>query len=176
MAEYTPRLNSDGMQGNPYWYSDNPFYQSGYGLPNCTCYAWGRWYEISGVRPNLCTGNAEEWWNYNDGYERGSTPQLGAIICLANGPYSGLGHVAVVEEINGDNITFSNSAYGGGYFYLKTGTAANGYGYSEYNFQGFIYNPEEPIPPIPPTPARKHKKLPIYMYGRNWYKRSIGRR
>lgn len=155
MAEYTPRLNSDGMQDNPYWYSLNPFYQAGYGLPNCTCYAWGRWYEITGERPRLSTGNAEDWFGYTaDGYERGSVPQLGAIICFADGPYSGAGHVAVVEEINGDRVTFSNSAYGGGYFYLKYGTASNNYGYeTEYRLQGFIYNDSEPVPPQPPTPT-----------------------
>lgn len=38
---FVPRLTSDGMQGNPYWYSRNPFYLAGYGLPNCTCYAFG---------------------------------------------------------------------------------------------------------------------------------------
>lgn len=37
---YVPRLNSDDIQGNFHWYSENPFYQSGYGMPNCTCYAW----------------------------------------------------------------------------------------------------------------------------------------
>lgn len=37
---YTPRLTSDGIVDNFHWYSDNPFYQSGYGMPNCTCYAY----------------------------------------------------------------------------------------------------------------------------------------
>lgn len=36
---FTPRLNSSGMLNNPKWYSENIFYQAGYGLPNCTCYA-----------------------------------------------------------------------------------------------------------------------------------------
>ena len=40
-GEYIPRLTRDGMRGNPYWYSRNPFYQYNVGLPNCTCYAWG---------------------------------------------------------------------------------------------------------------------------------------
>lgn len=37
---FTPRLDSTGMLNNPKWYSENPFYQSGYGLPNCTCYSY----------------------------------------------------------------------------------------------------------------------------------------
>lgn len=44
---FNPRLNYNGMLNNFYWYSDNPFYQSNYGLPNCTCYAYGRFWEIS---------------------------------------------------------------------------------------------------------------------------------
>ena len=40
---YEPRLTKSGMLNSIYWYSDtNPFYPTGYGLPNCTCYAWGR--------------------------------------------------------------------------------------------------------------------------------------
>lgn len=43
---FTPRLTDEGILNNFHWYSDNPFYQSGYGMPNCTCYAWGRFWEI----------------------------------------------------------------------------------------------------------------------------------
>lgn len=155
MAEFTPRLNSLGMVGNPYWYSRNPFYTAGYGLPNCTCYAWGRRYEITGKRPTLSLGNAETWYGYKDGYPRGNSPALGAVICFADGPYSGLGHVAVVEKIDSDTgiVTFSNSAYRGSYFYTVSGTRANNYGYSAgYKFQGFIYLDDEPIPPPDPDP------------------------
>ena len=142
---YIPRLNRNGMENNPYWYSMNPFYQSGYGLPNCTCYAWGRWWENSDVdhdysnRPNLCLYNAAEWYYYNDGYDRGQTPALGAVICFTGG-YDGAGHVAVVEQIFDDHIVTSNSAYGGRYFYLATVTLS-GYWVSGYNFVGYIYNP-----------------------------------
>lgn len=37
---FTPRLTDQGIMNNFHWYSDNPFYQSGYGMPNCTCYAY----------------------------------------------------------------------------------------------------------------------------------------
>lgn len=36
MADFYPRLTDAGMRGNRLWYSDNPLYQAGYGLPNCT--------------------------------------------------------------------------------------------------------------------------------------------
>lgn len=145
---FVPRLTKSGIVGNPYWYSRNPFYLAGFGLPNCTCYAFGRWWEIADIDrnysnyPNLCTGNAEDWWAYNDGYQRGSTPQLGAVICFADGPYSGDGHVAIVEQINPDNsIVTSNSAYGGQFFYTQTLYPPNYLPAAGYVFQGFIYNP-----------------------------------
>lgn len=164
MADFVPRLTDDGMRGSKYWYSTtNPFYPN-HGLPNCTCYAWGRFWEISDVVPHLPTGNGEDWWGAVSGYKTGNTPALGAVICLANGPYSGLGHVAIVEVINEDgSITTSNSGYGGAYFYTrKGGTASNNWGYPEYDFQGFIYNPEQPIPPTP-TPTN-YRKMPLYYY------------
>ena len=149
IVTFVPRLTSDGMVGSPYYYSLNPFYNAGYGLPNCTAYAWGRFWEESDPDrtyanpPTLSTGNAEDWWAYTaDGYERGQTPQLGAVICFADGPFSGDGHVAIVEEIlpNGD-IVCSNSAWGGSYFYLTTLHPPYYLPASGYIFQGFIYNP-----------------------------------
>ena len=154
---FEPRLNSNGINGNPYWYSRNPFYLAGYGLPNCTCYAWGRFWEIADIdrdysnRPTLSTGNAEDWFGYTgDGYERGNEPRLGAIICFADGPFSGDGHVAVVEQINDDgSIVTSNSAYGGEYFYTQTLHPPYYLPASGYVFQGFIYNPYAGISPSP---------------------------
>lgn len=167
VVNFTPRLNDDGILNNPYWYSRNPFYLAGYGLPNCTCYAWGRFWEISDPneeyinRPNLSTGDAGQWFAYTqDGYERGQTPKLGAVACFSDNR-GGAGHVAIVEEIanNGDIVT-SNSAYGGQYFYLSNLSASNGYNTTNYTFQGFIYNSYvAPTPPIPPTP-------PIYKKNR----------
>ena len=147
---FVPRLSSSGMMGNPYWYSRNPFYLAGYGLPNCTCYAWGRAFDLLDTNrdysnpPTLSTGNAEDWYGYTqDGYERGSTPRLGAIACWADGPFSGDGHVAVVEEIDPDTgvITCSNSAYGGRYFYITHLSPPNYLPAAGYVFQGFIYIP-----------------------------------
>lgn len=158
VCDFVPRLNSNGMQGNPYWYSENPFWQSGFGLPNCTAYAWGRAYEIIGDRPNLSVGNANQWWDYNLNnsiYESGQTPQLGAIACYYYNPG---GHVAVVEQINSDgSIVISQSGYSSRiYFWLDTAYASNDYKPSWLSgaFQGFIYLPGSchVITPTPPTP------------------------
>ena len=78
-----------------------------YTIPNCVGYAWGRFYEIIGEKPSLCTANAETWYDYNDGYSRGTEPVEGAVICwqcgkIGNDPeVSGNdeGHVAIVERV-----------------------------------------------------------------------------
>ena len=180
---YTPRLTSDGIQDNPYWYSRNPFYLAGYGLPNCTCYAWGRFWEISDPnvqyenRPTLSTGNAGQWWGHTqDGYQRGQYPELGAVICFDRPGYAG--HVAIVEEIyeNGDVLT-SNSAVRSTYFYTRIYYKSNGYNFGSYRFQGFIYNPYVDPSPTPPTPTPSWqpsgKKFPWFIYFQRW--RRFGR-
>ena len=133
---------------NAYYYADNPFYKSGYGLPNCTCYAFGRFWEIKGGdMPSLSWNNAEDWWGHTgDGYRRGAVPKLGAVICWRKGAVGedadGAGHVEVVEAINSDGtIVTSGSAYGGYMFRRKTRTPSANWDGGDYIFQGFIYNP-----------------------------------
>lgn len=146
MTKFVERTTAPS-KSSKYYYSDNIFYTSGYGLPNCTCYAWGRFYELSGQKPKLCTRNAENWYNYTeDGYKRGKTPKLGAVIVWSKGVIGkggdGAGHVAIVEKIYDDgSILTSNSAYSGTLFYTKK--ISNTYALSGYNFEGFIYNPVE---------------------------------
>lgn len=141
---FTPRLSAPSYS-NKYYYSLNRFYKSGYGLPNCTCYAWGRFYEILGSEPKLSLSNAENWWAHKDGYERGQTPRLGAVICWRKGKAGngadGAGHVGIVEAISKTKITVSMSAWGGTRWYLRTFTIGK-YSYNGFTFQGFIYNPK----------------------------------
>lgn len=166
MAEiqtYTPRLNDNGMMNNPYWYSLNPFYQSGYGLPNCTCYAWGRRYEITGKPPVTSLGNADTWFDFAvaNNQKTGQVPLLGSIMVwkYTGSQANGGGHVAIVEEINGSTLTTSNSAWGGAYFYADILTPP--YEWASFTqFQGFIYL-DDAIQP--PTPFIKNK-MPIWMY------------
>lgn len=118
---------------------------------------------------NLSRANAELWYGFTaDGYQRGSTPKLGAVICW-HSTRSG-GHVAIVEEIkpNGDIVT-SNSAYSGSYFYMKTLSPRNNYYMgSAYTFQGFIYNPTDfdDNPPSPTPGQQKTKRFPWVLYAR----------
>ena len=144
---FVPRLDTQTptpMANNPWWYStDNPFYAAGYGMPNCTCYAYGRFAEIAGqFIPALSGfyGDAKQWYDGTTALPKGQTPQLGACCCWGSRSGSYGGHVAVVEQIlpNGDIVT-SNSAYNGTYFYTQTVTASSGYyiGYhgGDYYFQ-----------------------------------------
>lgn len=174
---FTPRLDADGIEGSFYYYSQNPFYQSGYGMPNCTCYAWGRFWEISDTtgdgsnKPTLPTSDAGRWFAQVSGYETGTTPKLGAVICWSDNT-GGAGHVGIVEKIedNGD-IVVSQSAWQGTFFWTNTKSADDGYSYNHYTFQGFIYNPhvttggggsgptpEEPETPYYPVAFRKKRK------------------
>ncbi len=120
---------------------------SGSTLPNCVGYAWGRWTEILGETHDLSNRNAELWWgNTGDGYERGQTPRVGAVVCWSKGAVGngsdGAGHVAIVEEVYEDgSILISESAYSGANFY--TNILSKGYNMSGYSFQGFIYLPIE---------------------------------
>lgn len=186
---YTPRLSRVGMEGSQWWYSSgNWFWANGYGLPNCTCYAYGRWGEILGAFENLPLRNAG-WW-YTDWrsqpYQHGlptDPPALGAIMCWHSptNPDTYRGHVAIVEVIhsNGD-VTISQSGYPSPYFWTTRLSPSNGYlaswmrqGGRDYVFQGFIYLPGEPVPPPeppgpeppgpePPTPTTTHK-MPLWM-------------
>lgn len=120
-------------------------------LPNCVGYAWGRFSEIMGKASKLSTSNAEDWWGHtSDGYERGQTPKLGAVICWSKGKVGyqyddGAGHVAIVEKINADGsiVTSESGWQSSTLWWTKTRYNSDGnWGASSaYKFQGFIYNP-----------------------------------
>lgn len=145
---FIPRLASDGMYGSPWYYTSNIFYNSGYGLPNCTCYAWGRVAEINGAIPDLPTGNAGGWYDANmktGTYSYGQEPELGAVAVWHYNGTMDSGHVAVVEQINEDgSIIMSNSGYSNRvYFYITEYSSMeevkNGKGLRSCVFKGFIY-------------------------------------
>lgn len=151
MSKYIPRLTAPGTDDKNWIHINYGGYNSCLYignkscLPNCVGYAWGRWRELLGKTPNLSRSNAENWWGTKDGYERGQTPKLGAVICWRKGKAGvgsdGAGHVAIVEQVNADgSIITSNSAYNGTRFYLKTIKPPYELGGS-YAFQGFIYIP-----------------------------------
>lgn len=136
--------------------ADNPYYRTdgynrcieisgGSALPNCCGYAYGRFMEECGITEcNLSRRDAENWYPNQDGYERGSVPKVGAVICWRKGetenPNDGRGHVAIVEEIYSDgSILVSQSNYSGARF--ETKILPYPYQISGQILQGFIYNP-----------------------------------
>lgn len=135
---FTPPANYDY-----HYYSDNPFSWSGNGLPNCTCYAYGRIYEIMDCKPDVYRHNAKQWFDYNKDnhiYPYGYKAKLGAIAV-----YNGImtdengetyGHVAVVEDYDDETYTVSESNYGGEYFLTETFTYEND---THGGLIGFIY-------------------------------------
>ena len=140
---YKSRLKAPAPN-NVLWKKKNPYFRAGYGLPNCTAYVYGRWYELMGKEPKLSLANAGDWHKHKDGYERGNTPRLGAVICYAKigGEAQGKGHVAIVEKINPDgSIVIGESGYKK--FRFRTMTLKPPYTYfTGYKLQGFIYCPK----------------------------------
>ena len=153
MSIYKPRLSAPSTTDKNWIKSTKGGYNycieisNGSCIPNCVGYAWGRWREILGSFHKLSRGNAENWWlNTGDGYERGQTPRLGAVMCwrkgVAGNGNDGAGHVAIVEKISADGktVTTSESSYGGARFE----NVVRSYPYAlggNYAFQGFIYLP-----------------------------------
>lgn len=142
IEEYTPRLSAPKADNLCYYSQENIFYAADYGMPNCTCYAWGRAYEITGEKPELSPYDACTWYDYNaenEIYDYGKTPVEGAIACWAYAD-GGPGHVAVVEEVTEDSVLLSNSAYNGTEFYMDTVPADNpSQDRDGWIFQGYIY-------------------------------------
>lgn len=145
---FIPRTEAPSERNACYYSNENPFYAAGYGMPNCTAYAWGRFYEILGSIPKLSTADAGQWFgNTSDGYKRSQNPQEGAVICWSNPGEAG--HVAIVEKIIDDKtIKISESAWGGfidgdDWKYSTITKSGNSWNYSgSFVFQGFIYNPK----------------------------------
>ena len=149
MTNFRPRLtvpsNDDPNYTRPAYGGRNncipgsPEAWPGSVLANCVGEVHGRWWEILGHDPGLCPYDAKYFWTYNDGYNRGSEPKLGAIICFD----ATRGHVAVVERIiDADTIVTSNSAYQQTIWYTQTLRRANNWTWnSAFTFQGFIYLP-----------------------------------
>lgn len=132
---FEPRFIAPSKGSKFYYSSDNIFHAAKFGMPNCTAYAWGRIYELTGIRfmkllrsANCWAEDAKKW--YPERVE--ATPSLGSVVCWD-------GHVAVVEYIraNGD-IVCSNSAWKGTEFYLTEHSKAGGWAWKDKKAQCFI--------------------------------------
>lgn len=138
----TPRDHAP-LRSNSFYFSNwNIYYAAGFGMPNCTAYAYGRSYERLGEKPRLSSHNAGEWWfeNIANGwYAYGSKPRVGAVACWDKWDQN-QGHVAVVEKIDGGRVTLSESGYQS-FMFRTTEMAADSSDYltGGYRFLGYIY-------------------------------------
>lgn len=180
---YVPRLSQvtpTNMWQNPCWYSSlNGFYTRGNGLPNCTCYAYGRATELNSGNPVpglTTTGDAGSWYNRSAVSLRAGNNandvQLGDILVFgATSNAHPHGHVSVVEEIHREAsrpyIKVSESGYRrpltsyppsmSWYFHVGTHYIDTGfrdgwirsYGYYLAGILRFLADPGSPSYPIP---------------------------
>ena len=142
--KFIPRTTAPSKNDENYYSNKNEYYKNGYGMPNCTAYAYGRVLELLGYIPSgLYYGDAENWYDGTKNLEKGQTPKLGAIACYRSGKThnssDGAGHVAIVEKIDDDTFECSNSARKGTNFYMTKGYDTK----NNKTFQGFIYLPVE---------------------------------
>ena len=154
LSGFTPRFNAPSQDEYYYSAEGNLYTEYGWPMPNCAAYAWGRVYEITGVKPTVNPGHAKTWFG-TGGYETGWEPALGAVMCWNGGS---MGHVAVVEAINDDGtVVISESHSSGGYFNTAV-IRADG---SDYvGFQGYIYTNGLPVPRPTPQPQPEPQPAP----------------
>ena len=170
---YVPRTSiyiPNDMHTNPVYNQWNIYDQIGWGIwannGNCTAYSWGRFWEPANPTsatdnpPTLSPYYANTWWEYNDGYNRGAIPKLGAVACWYDNaaPTDG-GHVAIVEKLYDDG-SYDISESGLHAFIFQYTHITNNYYGPTYDFKGFIYNPN-----ADPTPGGNMKKW-LMMAGR----------
>lgn len=87
------------------------------GNANCTAYVWQRTYDKLGISlPGW--GNAQDWYYNakNQGYPVSDTPKANYIVVYGKTSNNASpGHVAYVESVSGNKMTFSEGGYKGGY-------------------------------------------------------------
>ncbi len=140
---YVPRLEAPSYYNEYYFSRANTYYASGYGMPNCTAYAFGRTYEILESEPRLSIRDAGCWWYDNidmHAYDYGQEPRLGAVACWDNYDES-TGHVSVVEEIREDGSVLLSESSWSGYLFdtFEIDTEGKCKYTSSMRFLGYIY-------------------------------------
>jgi surface antigen len=138
--------NVQPLKDNKYYGRPDPFISSGYGMfqnnGNCVDYAYCRYREEQqdmNASNNLPTSNAYNWYAEakKRGFKVGTTPKLGAIGVFGI-PAKKIGHVAVVEEIIGNKVKYSSSAWKKYIFKTKTLNIGAKWGIN-YPLIGYIY-------------------------------------
>lgn len=145
-SQYYIKTSAGGLNPFPNGNQDGVDPPKGSALPNCTSYAYGRVYEVSGSEPGgLPRCGAAGWWAAATCAKDTKTPKVGAIACWQ-------GHVAYIESIQGDTVTITDShAYHqksmndlldqpGMLYSTQTWPISKLYQpYGGHKFQGFLY-------------------------------------
>lgn len=124
-----------------FYTSKNPYYNSGFGLPNCTCYALGRVYETSGLCPSwrgnpyINSSKNISIWNLKDDFKKSQSPKVGSVAIFESG---NTGHIAFIEEIKANgNILISESSFGDYNYKKRTLSKSNNYKHPYGKLVGF---------------------------------------
>jgi len=105
-------LKAEAAATEPNWYGGaytagvNVYAMSSW-FGQCTWYAWGRAYELTGIKLP-CRDDAHKWYSIaaNNGYSVGAEPAENAIAVWSSGSS---GHVAYVEAVSGENVIISQA-------------------------------------------------------------------
>ena len=134
---------------------EDGYYAQSYGTTKNGSYAWGRFSEILHSECDLSKNAPRTWYPCKeDGYERGTVPALGAVMCYTHlYDVTDPGLVCIVESIESDKIYISQRNPKTSSFEYTSRKQKSGSwdldldkdGSYEYAFQGFIYNPGVPI-------------------------------
>src|SRR5215212_9935426 len=117
-ATYQANPTINWPNGASYTKPLNPFTVAGWGN-QCTAFAWGRAYEVTGT-PLPFRGNANTWYTTTSSLLKGAEPHANSIAVWAGDSTNTAGHVAYIEEVVGDVVSFSEANIetfksGGGY-------------------------------------------------------------
>jgi surface antigen len=121
----------------------NPFDQWGSSWYECTRYAFGRAYEQTNTVLKFTVSSGRHggrWYDIVKDLPRGSTPKANSLVVWTYGTY---GHVAYVESVSGNSVTFSEANWAsptdGKYKGFKTLTKNQMKNRGGYKLKGYIY-------------------------------------
>lgn len=106
----TPTSDYISYPGPKYQYGYNYYNSPATNKGNCTWWCWCRCLEANGTSLSLHLGDAKNWYdNYSGSKERNADNiQPGDIIVFTD---SNAGHVQFVEQVSGNTVYISQSAY-----------------------------------------------------------------
>lgn len=106
----TPISDYISYPGPKYQYGYNYYNSPATNKGNCTWWCWGRCLEANGISLSLNLGDAKNWYdNYSGSKSRNADNiQPGDIIVFTD---SDAGHVQFVEQVSGNTVYISQSAY-----------------------------------------------------------------